>query len=548
MRWPRIRRVLSIALGIGFIAALSPAPATAGVLTATEFGTTNSNRYDWGFETAGSATLSQLTMTVPAGTATTNQALSVSGNAGNYASTPDSPANSITGDIDIRVQATLTDWTPVVPNLLVAKAAGSNSYQFYVNNSGSLVLQTSADGSTWVSSTSSTTPVVSDGQPLWVRAARDVNNGASGSTTRFYTSPDGTTWNQLGTDQINPGITTIINTADGLEVGSNYGGGFNNLDGAIGYAAVHNGINGPVAAAFEPSRATLSTTSWNASTGETWTVNRSGSPTADISANLSVNAVSGIPADGNATLRIIDARVTYVFTPTPVAAGKTITVALGGFTATPTSGAHTSTITTWDAAGTPAAVDTATSGNLVYGKQIMGVDVKVGIEPTLEFIVAGKNSGNCNGATPTGTSSAATMTIAGLIPGAPAITAQDLTVATNAGNGYTLYLRSNGPLSAPGGFTIDDVAGTNLSPAAFPASGEGLGYTTDHVLHNIGDGPTRFQSDKWSRLTATNAEVAFSAAPIAVDATCVAFQVAAAATTEAGRYSATVVYTAVPSY
>jgi hypothetical protein len=97
---------------------LEAAPANAGTLTQTSFSTSANNRYDWAFTTATSSTLSKATMTVPAGTATTNNYLALGGIAGNYASTPDSVANSITGDIDIRTKVALADWTPAVANVL----------------------------------------------------------------------------------------------------------------------------------------------------------------------------------------------------------------------------------------------------------------------------------------------------------------------------------------------------------------------------------------------------------------------------------------------
>ncbi|HYH48309.1 MAG TPA: hypothetical protein VEG38_02060, partial [Acidimicrobiia bacterium] len=56
--------------------------------------------------------------------------LTLPGANGNYASTPDSAGNSITGDIDIRAKLSMADWTPTAQVVVVAKAGstGTRSY------------------------------------------------------------------------------------------------------------------------------------------------------------------------------------------------------------------------------------------------------------------------------------------------------------------------------------------------------------------------------------------------------------------------------------
>ena len=50
-----------------------------------------------------------------------NRALNLPGTSGSYASTPDSPAVSVTGDLDLRVRVSMNDWTPDSSQTLIAK-------------------------------------------------------------------------------------------------------------------------------------------------------------------------------------------------------------------------------------------------------------------------------------------------------------------------------------------------------------------------------------------------------------------------------------------
>jgi len=206
------------------------------------------------------------------------------GASGNYASTPDAAALDITGDIDLRVKVALDDWTPGALSTLVGKygASGQRSYLLYVNTTGTLGFQSTADGSTTIISVSTVAPTVTDGATLWVRATLDVDNGASGNTVTFYTSTDGTNWTQLGDPVVNAGTTSIFNSTALLGVGA-YGtsGTTSPARGKFFRAQVLNGIGGTVAfdADFETSITSLLQTSFTESStnAATVTINRSGS-------------------------------------------------------------------------------------------------------------------------------------------------------------------------------------------------------------------------------------------------------------------------------
>lgn len=174
------------------------------------------------------------TLSLPASTTTTVTNPILNGTVNGYwrspntsghgATSPDSAALSITGDITIDVKVALDDWTPSSTNELVAKYqdAGKVTYAFYVGTDGKLWLSTSSNGSTFNTNTSSAATGITDGAVKWVRGCLDVDNGSSQRVARFYTSDDGSSWTQLGTTVTTAGATSIIDTTAQLEIGSDF--------------------------------------------------------------------------------------------------------------------------------------------------------------------------------------------------------------------------------------------------------------------------------------------------------------------------------------
>jgi hypothetical protein len=126
-----------------------------------------------------------------------------------WAETPDSTANSVTGDIDIRAKVSFDTWRPNAYQLIVAKwnsgVAQDRSYVFYVEQTANLLgclgFITSADGGSVVSAGThiSTIPAPAiPNIPIWVRVTLDVDDGAGNNVCKFFTSADGITWTQLG--------------------------------------------------------------------------------------------------------------------------------------------------------------------------------------------------------------------------------------------------------------------------------------------------------------------------------------------------------------
>ncbi len=183
-----------------------------------------------------------------------------------------------------------------------------------------------------------------------------------------------------------------------------------------------------------------------------------------------------------------------------------------------------------------------------------GVTVSATVDPTLTFSLAGVSSGGTvNSATTNVTTSTATAVNFGSVTTATnKIAAHDLVIATNAPNGYTIYVKYTGVMTY-NAFTLDEAgfSGSNASPASFPAAGttELLAYTTADAVLGTGT-PGRFQTNLWAKYTTsfgTN-EVAYNNAAVATETTRVGYQVSVEGDTQPGIYTTTVVYSAVPTY
>ena len=207
--------------------------------------------------------------------------LSLPGIAGNYASTPDSAANSVTGDIDIRVKLAADDWTPTAAQIPISKwanAGSQGSWILFLNTGASLSLYGTADGSTQYNADSTAIVSASDGATKWIRATREVSSG----DMKFYTSDDGVAWSQLGaTVTVSAGSGFFDSSAAVNISGYNSGADFP-FAGKIYRAQVFNGINGIKVVDFEPrliDKNTLKGVMW---TEERWTVNQSGASPATV--------------------------------------------------------------------------------------------------------------------------------------------------------------------------------------------------------------------------------------------------------------------------
>lgn len=189
---------------------------------------------------------------------------------GDYASTPDAAALDITGDIDIRIDLELADWTPAATTVLVAKwvaASNQRSYEVVLTTAGLIRFRMTTNGATGtlVEATSSVAPT-----PVNNRLSLKIDRNAGVVT--FLTSTDphltGASWTVLGTTQAAAG--TIFASTAVLQVGAD-GDGTAALTGTVYSVELRNSsdvlVADPVFAA-EPA----ATTTFVDDAGRTWTL------------------------------------------------------------------------------------------------------------------------------------------------------------------------------------------------------------------------------------------------------------------------------------
>lgn len=208
-------------------------------------------------------------------------ALDCPGATGDYASTPDAAALDITGDIDIRFDATLSNWLDPSNDasgfkhieLIAKEAAAPNKSWMLAVRDYNLYFEWSADG-TNVLSASSTVPLpAGPNTRMAVRVTLDADNGASGNTVTFYTADTmGGTWVTLGDAVTAAGTTSIANTSAALRVGDASSFTFGPAIGKVHAAQVRNGIAGSVVANPDFSAQAEGATSFADSAGLTWTL------------------------------------------------------------------------------------------------------------------------------------------------------------------------------------------------------------------------------------------------------------------------------------
>jgi hypothetical protein len=201
--------------------------------------------------------------------------LSMPGGSGNYAHTPDSVANSITGDIDIRVQVTFPAYNPASAKTLLGKYGSPNSaYLLILESGGALRFFGSSTGSSNTDGGPSATQTLTaagliDGGTYWLRVTKNTTNG----DIKYYWSHDNATYTQIGTT-VSGAIYNFYESNRIVEIGS-YGSGTAAVtDGRVHRAQIYSGIDGTLKVDFWPNRdATTSTgTVISSTTGETWTL------------------------------------------------------------------------------------------------------------------------------------------------------------------------------------------------------------------------------------------------------------------------------------
>jgi len=154
-------------------------------------------------------------------------------------------------DLDVRVRLDPTNWAAPTINssgFLVSHNAGADpnrGWVFRLNTGNVTFTMYDAGLVTGVRSyTTAASIPLSNGQPGWLRATYQANNGSSQSACTFYTSPDGIIWTQLGTTQV--GVTGSLPLVNYPLIINGSGGGAQSIQAKFYQVQLRNGINGPI--------------------------------------------------------------------------------------------------------------------------------------------------------------------------------------------------------------------------------------------------------------------------------------------------------------
>jgi hypothetical protein len=308
--------------------------------------------------------------------------LVLSGIAGNNASSPDSAALDITGDIDIKAKLTLANWAPGSGQTVVAKFAsiGQRSFAFFVLTAGALRFQFSSDGTNNTAIDSTVATGLASGTTKWVRATMDADDGAGNKVVKFYLSDDGAIWTQLGTTSTTAGVASIFNSTSPLEVGS--------AGGALILPGTHHRLL--LQSAFDTVDNTTSVAfdaDFAAQTADALAFNESSTNAATVTINTS-RYTTGIPNTGFTTVSTqAVAAATDFFEPFLITAPTVVDLLAFEVTTAPAStatvhGAIYAATGDYQPTGAPLAafggVTVATGTTGVYNTQITAVTLQPG--------------------------------------------------------------------------------------------------------------------------------------------------------------------------
>ncbi|MFD7884100.1 hypothetical protein ACFV3N_16875 [Streptomyces bauhiniae] len=189
------------------------------------------------------------------------------------ATTPAVAPLAITGDLDVRVEASLVDWAPAAETELCGRWTSASKGWLLTLNSGWIRFWWSPDNSTSLSALSTAPLVVPASGRLAVRMTLDVDNGSAGRTVTFYTAPSvAGPWTQLGDPVAQAGTTSVFANAASLDLGAVGTIAYADPVGRIHKAELRNGINGTIVAAPDFTAQAPGTSSFTDSAGRTWSL------------------------------------------------------------------------------------------------------------------------------------------------------------------------------------------------------------------------------------------------------------------------------------
>lgn len=179
--------------------------------------------------------------------------LRLDGASGTFVWAVDSAALSIVGDLDVRTRVAANAYVGALAEQTVqAKwetTGNQRSWRCYIDTTGHMGLEWSANGTATINKISTAALATASGTQVWLKWILDVNNGAAGNDVKFYTSPDGTTWTQLGATVTTATATSIFDSTARATIGAELNAGTaKRFAGNVYQVKILNGIDGTVVA------------------------------------------------------------------------------------------------------------------------------------------------------------------------------------------------------------------------------------------------------------------------------------------------------------
>lgn len=190
---------------------------------------------------------------------------------------------TVTGDLTVVVDTASDSWASGIWTWVSQNngVGTDKNYEFSLNSNGTLRYAFTTTGSGGTTNNSSVAVSMSAGERRFIAVTHDVDNGASGNDVRFWTSPDGSTWTQLGTTQTNAGVVARWASTSAMAIG------YEASSGRYPAAKIYRvQVTSGVGSGGAPGGTTVldvdtsvlttgSATSFQAATGQTVTINRS---------------------------------------------------------------------------------------------------------------------------------------------------------------------------------------------------------------------------------------------------------------------------------
>ena len=157
----------------------------------------------------------------------------------NYLHTADDNKFDLSGDCSMVAHISSDNYSKAQNIISKFGVSGQRGWAFGLSNK-QLNFWWSNDGTANTFKTSSANIPISNGEDIWVKTVFIADNGASGNTIQFYYSSNGLSWTKLGTDVVTPGVATIFNSTQQVEIGSRTNGESEHFDGKIYEVYLYN--------------------------------------------------------------------------------------------------------------------------------------------------------------------------------------------------------------------------------------------------------------------------------------------------------------------